>query len=100
MHSFLRTGGQVLLTIPGIVALISLAYFLSVYYLDDDLDVTESNILRNTAIVATCSLLILYGRRYILEKSSTSISNTTVSENPLEAFDIKVTDKTLGIPSF
>jgi len=93
---------QVLLTIPGIVALISLAFFLSVYYLDDDLDVTESNILRNTAIVATCSLLVLYGRRYILthEKSLTIVPNTTVSGNPLEAFDIKVTDKTLGIPSF
>ena len=93
---------RIFLTIPGIVSLISLAYFLSVYFIEDDMEASDTNILKNTAIVAACSLIVLYGRKYLLNsygKSITSVPTSTVQPN--EAFElVTATDKTLGIPNF
>lgn len=67
------------------------------------MEASDTNILKNTAIVAACSLIVLYGRKYLLNSYGKSIATSvpTSTVQPNEAFElVTATDKTLGIPNF
>lgn len=91
---------RVIFTIPGLAVLISLLYF-AYLYLEDELEL--SDMLRNSAIVAACSLGVLYARKYVLStygKVSGFQTQSTPVAQSTDFIETVIPDKTLGIPSF
>mgnify|MGYP001546271467 CR=1 FL=1 len=100
---FLKSAGRIFLTIPGLSVLIALSYFVYLYLEDE----SETSVMyQNTAIVAICSLGVLYIRKYLL----TTYGKVSGFEPPpvppsttqpmTEFVNTGIPDKALGIPSF
>lgn len=98
----LKSTGKLLLTIPGLAVLTALSYFVYLY-LEDESEMAD--IYKNTAIVAICSLCVLYVRKYLLSTygkvSGFQPSPPAPTPHPTTDFiNASIPDRALGIPSF